>query len=175
MVSEERIQDWYYFSNGERRGPVDGDTLMSLYERGVIPPNTSVWYKGMQNWVPLHQTAIFQNTSRNTPPPVSGDAVDNTMVWILAFMPILGSIAEYIVADAFDAWGNGSLWVVTFLLNVLFSYFDDKKLRAAGYDTKKLGSYWAVPVYLFKRAKMLIQPPSYAIVWVVTFVVMLFM
>ncbi len=44
------------------------------------------------------------------------------------------------------------------------SYIDEKKLKASGYDTKSLGSIWIIPVYLFKRAKMLGQSYGYFIV-----------
>lgn len=101
-------------------------------------------------------------------------AIDNTMVWLLAFMPILGSVAEVIVARMLGLVGNPSMWVVTVGLNILFCTLDDRKLKAAGYDTKPLGTVWLVPAYLFKRAKYLNQSNAYAIVWCVTFVFMLF-
>jgi hypothetical protein len=163
---------WYYFSGDDRRGPVSGGALMELYRKGLLKADTQVWSAGYANWIALQQTPFFQSGPMSGPPPVSGNAVNNTMVWWLAFMPILGSIIEYIIATAVGA-GSQSLWFVTFFLNVWLCSLDCKRLRAAGYDTKTLGSYWLIPVYLFKRAKLLAQTPSYAIVWVVTFVVML--
>lgn len=168
----EQQTGWYYESRGERRGPVSQSGIMNLYSAGIIKKDTMVWANGFSDWVPFSQSGLIHEVKMG-PPPVAGSAVDNTMVWVLAFMPIIGSIVEYMVMDAFNVWGR-SLWFITFFLNVLFCSLDDKKLKAAGYNTDSLGSAWLIPVYLFNRAKMLAQSPSYAIVWIVTFVIMLF-
>jgi len=50
---------------------------------------------------------------------------------------------------------------------------DERKLKAAGHDTKKMGGAWLVPVYLYKRARVLKHNLAYFIVWVVCFVAIL--
>jgi len=64
------------------------------------------------------------------------------------------------------------LWWVTVALNISLCLLDEKKIKAAGYNTSKFGKLWLflVPVYLFRRAKYLKQKPTYAWVWVVVFI-----
>lgn len=84
------------------------------------------------------------------------DKVDNTLIWIQAFMPALGALFMF-----------GTL--VTFFINSLVLYFDCQKLEKAGYDVKELGSSWVVPVYIYKRAKYFNHGNGYFITWCVTF------
>lgn len=172
MVNDYQATGWYYESRGERRGPVPESGIMNLYSAGIIKKDTLVWTQGYTDWRPFSQSGLIHETTMS-PPPVSGSAVNNTMVWWLAFMPLIGSIIEYIVANAIGV-GSQSLWFITIGLNVLLCTLDDKNLQKAGYDTKPLGSSWVIPVYLFKRAKFLKQSYSYAIVWCVTFAILLF-
>lgn len=83
--------------------------------------------------------------------------IDNTLIWILAFIPILGTV-----------WKFG---VVLFLVvNCLLTYFDESNLKKLGCDTTKLGNTWLIPVYLYNRAKMFDQDMGYFIVWCITFI-----
>jgi len=48
--------DWYYVSDGERKGPVDDQALEGLAAQGVIADDTLVWHEGLADWVPYAQT-----------------------------------------------------------------------------------------------------------------------
>lgn len=82
--------------------------------------------------------------------------VCNVLVWINAFIPIIG---------AFFAFG----FVAFFIVNSILAYFDEKNLQKAGYDTSNFGSTWIVPVYLYKRAKYFSHSMAYFAVWCVAF------
>jgi ribosomal protein L40E len=113
---------------------------------------------------------------------VKGANVSNGTVWVLALAPLIGLMLEYFIAgiiyadspdfdwDVFNAVGSGQLFFVTVILNIALSILDERKLRKAGWDTNKIrGMVWLVPVYLFKRAKLLEQNLAYFIVWLVAF------
>jgi hypothetical protein len=53
---------WYYVSSAsnERRGPVALDDLYSLLVKEEIGPTTSVWRKGMGNWMPLEACPVYE-------------------------------------------------------------------------------------------------------------------
>jgi hypothetical protein len=101
--------------------------------------------------------------------------VDNTIVWILAFAPILGFLLENFI----EGLSNGhlqadKLWFVAIILNIALSELDAKKLMIAGIDTSKFRSLtWLVPVCLFQRSKALKQDMYYLVVWVICFVFLL--
>lgn len=53
---------WYYVSSAsnERRGPVALDDLYSLLVKEEIGPTTSVWRKGMRNWMPFEACPVYK-------------------------------------------------------------------------------------------------------------------
>lgn len=171
MVNNHPNVSWYYSIKGERKGPLPANNILQLYQTGAIKPETLVWTQGFTGWIPLSKSGLLHNAVIG-PPPVSGNAVNNTMVWWLAFMPILSSVIEYLVAGMLGI-GSKSLWFITLGLNIWLCTMDGKKLTMAGYNTKSLGSTWLIPVYLFRRAKYLGQSYSYAIVWCITFAILL--
>ncbi len=63
-------------------------------------------------------------------------------------------------------------FLLAVLLNGGLCLADEQQLKKAGHDTKGMGfmAVLLVPVYLFVRASRLQQSPSYAVVWVINFV-----
>ena len=164
---------WYYSLNGKRLGPTNNDDLRQLMAAGVLDNETLVWKDGFDNWVSIGQTTLRQIVT--TPPPLSGVAVNNGLVWAVAFVPIWGTLLAYVIANA-TGIGVGFLWFITLALNITFCVIDDSILKNAGHDTRKFGGWaWLVPVYLFKRAKALKQSLAYFITWLACFSVSLFL
>jgi hypothetical protein len=155
-----------------REGPVQNKSISKMIEDGTINNSTLVWNKNLNQWTPIAET-IFARRS-NTPPPLLGTAVNNTLVWWLAFVPIIGLIVKNLVANRINR-DLSYFWIFTIALNVLFCILDEKKLKRAGYRTGQIFS-WAilVPIYLFKRASVLKQKPYYAIVWCMMFAILIF-
>lgn len=173
---------WFYEQQGQRQGPTTQTQIVELLRDARIGPNTPVWRSGFSDWMTLERTELAQYVNRSSPPPLSGAHVDNNITWTLAIAPILGLFLEYFLAGAMmsneyvaeEAVADGKFFLVTVALNVLLSYLDEKRIRAAGHDTSKFrGLTWLVPVYLFQRAKLLKQTPAYFWVWLATFVLTL--
>ena len=159
---------WYYEQEGKKIGPISSQRMRQLASNNhTIYRFTKIWCEGMNEWKPADQTEIL--SSFQGPPPLSGDAVDNRIVWLLAFAPIISGIIESQVQNIFEIERN--LWVLGLIVNVALSMFDEKKLNEAGHNTRALGlgSAWLVPVYLFKRAKVLKHNKAYFVVWIVSF------
>lgn len=97
--------------------------------------------------------------------------VDNTLVWILAFAPILGAICGQVLKDSLES--GWMLQFPTLALNIVLAVMDQKKLRQQGYDTSSLGKTWLIPTYLYKRAKLFHHSLAYFIVWIVCFMLMM--
>lgn len=102
-----------------------------------------------------------------------GSGVNNTLVWILAFAPLLGATLSGVLSGA-TGKSPDSFWWTTLVLNVGISMADERMLKKAGYPTDKMGGAWLVPVYLYKRATVLGQSRASFIVWTVLFVLSLF-
>ncbi len=169
------VPAWYYVLEGRRVGPVEYDTMQRAASAGTVSAETSVWREGMKGWQPAKDTelaGLFVQSSG--PPPLVGADVNNSIVWLLAFVPVISVFVQYLMAGA----GTGmplDYWWVPLVMNIGLAIWDARQLNQAGHDTEGLG-VWAVflvPVYLFKRASRLRQSPSYAWTWVVMFVLSL--
>lgn len=164
---------WYYALNGRRLGPVSNEDITRLLAQSTISNESLVWTAGFADWLPIARTTLRKPLTE--PPPLTGCAVNNTFVWIVAFAPIIGTFLEYLVAGATHSNRN-SLWFITLALNIVLTATDDWMLKQAGHDTKKWGwMWWLVPVYLYKRAKALNQSLAYFTTWMICFFVSLFL
>lgn len=126
--------------------------------------NTKSHYTNYDYSTQNHQT---QHTSS------SKVEVNNSIVWVLAFAPLIGSFIQgFIVGVLYGAnwfWHYGKFWWITIALNILLCYLDDNKLKESGVKTDSLGSTWLIPIYLYKRSELLNDGKAYFIVWIVTF------
>ena len=170
-VKEETMSniEWHYTTGGHRVGPMQESQIIEMIKQKKITEQFLVWNKSMLDWQPVLNTkfADFIMETR-IPPPLTGVAVSNKIIWVLAFAPLIGVFLEG-VFSGLTGVPRESLWFITLALNIILGYADEKKLRSAGHDTSKMGAAWLVPVYLFKRAKILKHNYAYFIVWCVLF------
>lgn len=170
--------DWFYEEGGQRRGPVSESQMIEFIRSGRITYGTLVWKEGFPEWLKVENTALGTHLYGASPPPISGRHINNTVVWILAFSPILGMFMESIVAHTLNegyvadvVFHANKYWFITLALNIGLSYLDENRLERAGWDTSRFkGWTWLVPVYLFQRAKNLNQGKGYFVTWIVCFV-----
>lgn len=170
---------WFFDENGKRRGPVSESELIQFINTGSVTRGTFVWTRGFPDWLKVENTELHPYLDDSVPPPLYGTQINNTIVWTLAFAPLIGQLLEGILAGllhgdsdlAIQAVADNDYWFVTLSLNIVLSFFDERRLKRAGFDTGKLfGWVWLVPVYLYKRAKATRQNLAYFIVWMVCFV-----
>lgn len=175
---------WFYEENGQRKGPVPENEIIQIIKSSIISHETSVWKQGFADWLKVEKTDLRVHLNKDTPPPLSGEHINNTLVWVLAFCPLLGYFLECVVAGAIyggdnfmaqAAMANNKYWFVTLMLNIALAFFDEKRVKNAGHNTVKFrGWVWLVPVYLYQRAKATKQNLAYFIVWICCFVLVLF-
>ena len=166
---------WHYEEDGTKIGPISSSKIKQFAKNNhTIYRFTKVWRDGMSEWKKAEETELVQYF--DGPPPLTGDSVNNTIVWILAFAPIIGLNIEAFLGGVFTTDSN-KFWMITIVLNIVLSLLDERKLNAAGHNTRALGlgSAWLVPVYLFKRAKTLKHNMAYFIVWIGSFALMFLM
>lgn len=170
-AQEAVVGAWYYEEKGKREGPITEAEIARLVQTAVISHGATVWKTGFPNWLKIEDTELSKYLDHSIPPPLLGEGVNNTIVWVLAFAPIFGRIIEDFIADMH----YGDYWFITLILNIALAYLDEGKLNQAGHNTEKLkGWVWIVPVYLYQRAKATKQNLAYFIVWIACFVLVQF-
>jgi len=170
---------WHYEWGGQRLGPFAEADMQALIAKGTLTHGSLVWRPGLDAWTPLGNTELGNQLKRTMPPPLHGTRVNNNVVWLLALSPVLISMLRYAIA-LMAAGGNetradqlmeqNAYWVLGPVISIALCYWDVSVLKKAGVNTHQLGQVWLVPVYLFKRAKALVQSPVYAWVWIGLFV-----
>ena len=140
------------------------EALLQIPWFGARDLQTGSLYKRplYQDTSPIQQTTFSKEIMDTTANPVS---VDNTLVWILAFAPLIGGIIDVMLG----------IWISTLVINIALSYMDDNNLKKQGVDTEKFGSAWLVPVYLYNRAQYFNHGMSYFSIWIITFVFSFFL
>ena len=181
-MTQDENRTFYYEDNGKRVGPFPLNDFEKLIIQKKIGPKTLIWTQGFANWVEIKDSEFMDKISFEGPPPLDGAHVNNLFVWILAFAPIIGQALKGFFAVLFikgpifwdfqidDELKSKPYFLIPFAINLLLTFWDLKKLKEAGYETKAFVSYfWLVPVYLYKRAKYLKQKNTYFIVWMCCF------
>lgn len=172
-------KSWFYEKNGQRIGGISENDIAELVNKKTISYGTPVWKSGFSEWIKIENTELRHHLEKIVPPPLLGEHVNNSVVWILAFAPIIGLLLEFFVSGAVhgdnylaeEAAKNGDFWYVTLILNIALSLWDAKRLKRMGTDTSKFSGWaWLVPAYLFQRATALQQSKAYFITWIACFV-----
>lgn len=92
----------------------------------------------------------------------------NEFIWATAFAPFIGFSLEMFFLFVFG-W---DLWFMTILLNILFCWLDCYLLGRSGLDTEKIDkTFFLMPVYIFKRAKLNGDSLAYFVTWCVCFAI----
>jgi hypothetical protein len=171
------MKEWYYSFNGRQVGPLHDEQIIKLIENGTIKPETNVWNNYEDLWKNAIETELssyfqnnqlppppdsLQNPNYLPPPPLPGTDVDNTFVWLVVIVPVLGGIIEFAV-------GQSLIWVY-WILNTILLSFDQMKLKNAGYKAPNFWLIIIIPVYLWRRSTILRQKRSYFWTWIFIFI-----
>jgi len=180
---------WHYVQAGEKRGPVSELAIRDLLQKKAIHPDTLVWQAGMKDWLALRQSDLSHLVA-NQPPSLSPSTIGNGYVWTLAILPLVYGFFDASIATSNQkalAWHQiagapyrptaNLAWQIPILINALLGYMDNQRLKKAGYGTiwTRVFAVLATPIYLFVRAKKLSQTPWYAIVWIISFLISIFL
>jgi GYF domain 2 len=184
-AAEPRIEKiWYYADGGKRTGPVAASDIEELLARRQIDKNVEVWRKGMKDWVPIHETELV-NKIDDVTPPLPSHAVNNIIVWLLAFSPLIFAAIDQTMkqqqvlqmlggnVSSLNSLLSGNVagipWFVPGAIYFVLCVIDINLLYRAGYRAWYLGAsaFLFSPIYPFVRASRLKQPPYYGFVFIV--------
>ncbi|HIP11209.1 MAG TPA: hypothetical protein EYG73_00685 [Arcobacter sp.] len=88
------------------------------------------------------------------------------LIIILAIAPLFGAILQAIISN-FTGVDYGHLMIVFIIVNLGLAYYDEDRLKLTGEYSSTLGSPALVPLYLYRRAKLLNHSYIYAIIWII--------
>lgn len=95
--------------------------------------------------------------------------INNTLVWIVAFVPIIGAFIELIMGMQM----YGAYYIPNSLLSVTDIYLIKKSGQLSKKEDRSFPYFFSIliPLYMWKRAELLKQDKHYLWVWIVTFVI----
>lgn len=71
----ENVREYFLAIDGERQGPFREPEILEKIQAGTLPPETLVWYEGLEDWSPLDSIETFRDAigdfsdSEKHPPP----------------------------------------------------------------------------------------------------------
>lgn len=162
--------------------------IKDLLTKNTIDAETQIWRKGMKEWSSIRDSDLGSFVASD-PPAISSHLIGNGFVWTLAILPLVYGIIDASIGSTNQKalmWSGITgapyhatkefPWQIPFAINGLLGWLDEHRLRKAGYGSNwmRAAAVLLVPVYLFVRAKRLKQRPSYAVCWIVMFLLGLF-
>ena len=102
---------WLYEKEGKQVGPVSESYLIQLVELGEILPNTMVWKKGLEDWVPANRVRFlpFERPPRRTEEAMGTNAFERMCLpvgrsgWAIA-AGYLGLLSILFLPAPFAIW-----------------------------------------------------------------------
>lgn len=155
---------WYYAIDGRRFGPVPGDELRRLAQKGDLRSSDLVWRAGMQDWAPA---SSLRGLFADSPPPVPRyadpvrptDSSDGTeavicisgpseplglVVWaVICWVPLL--VLTALVSRVADLAGlTAVITVLIVLCSAFWAGTDSRRLGFREYRSVFASGPWAV-------------------------------
>jgi hypothetical protein len=162
-AEKDDIKIWYYIDKGEIIGAFSKSEMLSMYHRGTIKETTEVWNKTMSDWMELKQTTLTKKKSLSQKNKalhkVDESEINNSLVWILAFVPLLLAGAVYLKSLPFV--------IILIVIHVAICITDANLLINAKQMKKSmlLMAVFLTPVYLVQRAKAIKKGILYLPIW----------
>ncbi|HWP51594.1 MAG TPA: DUF4339 domain-containing protein, partial [Clostridia bacterium] len=156
---------WFYYRGSQRVGPTSTREIAKLLHANMLDRNTPVWKSGMNDWAPLHQTALGALASQRIP-AAPLQTVSDIYAWMIALLPMtVGVILSVLKVTSLG------VFLAVSSLTIIFEVLDLREIKKA---TGRLESWvWFIllltPVYLFIRAGKAGQRYGYAIAWCVLY------
>ncbi|MEO6847046.1 MAG: DUF4339 domain-containing protein [Chthoniobacterales bacterium] len=164
------MKNWYYLAdNASKQGPFEEAAIQELISEKTITGENQVWNDELPAWQPLKSSELAKYLEI-VPPPTPGHMVPKLWIWLLGFAPLWGSVISVFLIVAFK--NQNADWA-TLVINVICCAMDERALKKCGYDTKTMGAWWLIPVYMWKRATVLKTGRITFWIWIVSFILSL--
>lgn len=102
-------KEWYYFWDGQKRGPVTLQELESLLRSGKVTLYVKVWKIGLQEWIPIQESGLDCSTylGQRPKPNVSEFSIKRVVTGVLGFfalfvlfMVVLGLVLNHLPSSS---------------------------------------------------------------------------
>ena len=94
------------------------------------------------------------------------------LIILLVVAPFLGAIIQAIISNLLGV-DYSSLILLFLLFNFALAYYDMDRLKLTGEYNDTLKYFAIIPLYLYRRAKLLNHSYSYAIIWSLLFIIVI--
>lgn len=174
------VQNWYYNDSGAKKGPFTESEIVSRINTGELKYGQLVFKDGNPNWITIEQSELKKDI--HTPPPLEGSAVSNGTIWWVAFAPLISILITILIMSfaweqhLINSYSRDWLKLYTFLsewnviiyiiVNIVLVSIDQSKLKKAGHDISQFGNIFFIPVYMWRRNKILSKTQASFSFWI---------
>jgi hypothetical protein len=102
--AQSRTQQWFYEEKGKSKDGANEQENVEIISSGRLSYGSAVWMSGLTERAKLDGTLLRQHLQQ-TPPPLAGSQVKNTLAWVLALAPVIGYLMEWFAAGALNGSG----------------------------------------------------------------------
>ncbi len=166
-------ENWYFEQSGSRHGPVTLETLLSFLKSKMVTGDTPCLESGSRQRVEAARVRFIHKASRRrqtrSPPlPKSTPKASSFFAWTIALVPIVGGFIQMVLAADGALPREGAVLCVYFVVYTILCTLDSNHIKNSRASSDlPIRWFWLVPVYLYKRARILRQPLTYLWAWVI--------
>lgn len=89
----------------------------------------------------------------------------NNIILILLIAPVLGVVIQAYTSNLLS-FNFSKLWIITIALNLFLAIYDSEILKKNNQYSQEMGNPMLIPVYIYKRTKILNKNPMiYTLIW----------
>ncbi len=134
--------------------------------------DTLVWNPGLgSEWKRLaevHPHSVPEKADAPPPLPTSTPKASSLFAWAIALVPIVGGFIQMVLAADRALPRQGAVLSVYFVVYTILCTLDSNHIKNSRASSElPIRWFWLVPVYLYKRARILKEPLTYFWAWIV--------
>lgn len=128
-------EKWYYVEDGERRGPIEQDEIISLHQAGKLNDQDYVWRKGFDNWAKYSDVEELNQAPSALPDPIPAPKQE------VSFSEYAPSEKVFFIKTGADR-GREEVEYGPFSVELLKKLYDENRINAKTFAFTKDMANW---------------------------------
>lgn len=165
-----------------------GQAITSVAPSSSPTPSQTVYVNTAQTIPQSVYSSSHQQSVQMVASPITVPSFSDALAWVIALIPILSVALKSFVlfmlifvfkVSLFRLISIGTyiglvLGIACLAINIVLCYYDEKLLKAQGYNINVASRQWLIPLYLYHRSIALRKGIGCTVTWCILFVIVEF-